>query len=282
MFDRFARSWRLVKASAAVLGSDKSLLVFPLLSGMAALAVLLCFALPMVGMAAMDRMTHTAGPGMGLAVLGFLFYLTNYFVMFFFNAALVFAAMKRLNGEAPTVAECLRAAAARWASLLGYAAIAATVGMLLRALQERAGWLGRIVVGLIGMVWTVATYLVVPVLVARDVGPIQAVQESVGLLRKTWGENLVGQAGIGIIFAFVNVGIIIAGALLLLAAVASGNALAIALALSVAIVALIASALVHSALSGIYAAALYRYATGEGETAGFDAYSLQGAFAART
>lgn len=279
MFERFSRSWQLVKASGAVLIQDQKLLVFPLISATSALFVLVCFALPMFGFAAMDGLTHGRGAwGLGSFVVGFLFYLTQYFVIFFFNAALVGAAMIRLDGGTPTVRDGLNIAMSKWQSILGYAAIAATVGILLRALQERVGILGKIIVGLIGAGWTVGTYLVVPVLVAHDVGPLQAVKESVTLLKKTWGENLIGQAGIGTAFALIQFAVVMFGLLLVIAAVLTKNIPAIVLAAIVVVTLLILTALVHAALSGIYAAALYRYASGGQSTSGFDSRSLESAF----
>src|SRR5690606_3590144 len=115
------------------------------------------------------------------------------------------AAMMRLDGCVPTVPDGLRIARSKWVQILGYAAIAATVGLLLRAIEERAGFVGRIVVGLIGVAWTVATFLTVPVLVARDVGPVEAVKESATLLGRTWGENLIGNGGLGLVMFLANV-----------------------------------------------------------------------------
>ncbi|MEI6737288.1 MAG: DUF6159 family protein [Pseudomonadota bacterium] len=279
MFERFSRSWQLVKASGAVLMQDQKLLVFPLISAISALLVLACFALPMFGFAAMDGLSRGRGAwGFGSVAAGFLFYLTQYFVIFFFNAALVGAAMMRLDGGTPTIRDGLNIALSKWQSILGYAAIAATVGMLLRALQQRVGFLGKIIVGLIGAGWTVATYLVVPVLVANDVGPLQAVKESVTLLKKTWGENVIGQAGISTVFALIQFVVIVFGVLLVIAAVVTKSVAAIILAGLIAVTLLILTSLVHAALSGIYAAALYRYASGGRQTAGFDSHALENAF----
>jgi Family of unknown function (DUF6159) len=282
MFERFSRSWQLVKASGAILMQDQKLLVFPLISSIAAFVVLACFALPMFGMAAWDGLSHGKGHvSIGLYVVGFLFYLSQYFVIFFFNAALVGAVMIRLDGGTPTVGDGLRIAASKWTSILGYAAIAATVGMILRAIQERVGFIGRIIVGLLGAGWTVATYLVVPVLVTRDVGPIDAVKESMGLLKKTWGENVIGQVGIGAAFGFIQFAVVIFGVLLVGAAIFTKSIAAIVFAAVVAVSLLILTALIHAALSGIYAAALYRFASDNQNTAGFDSNVLQNAFAAK-
>ncbi len=280
MFERFSRSWQLVKASGSVLMQDQKLLVFPLISAVSAILVLACFALPLFGLAAMDGLSRGNGVwGIGSYVLGFLFYLSQYFVVFFFNAALVGAAMIRLDGGTPTVRDGLKIAMSKWQSILGYAAIAATVGILLRALQERVGFLGKIVVGMLGAGWTVATYLVVPVLVADDVGPVQAVKQSVTLLKKTWGENVIGQVGISSAFALIQLAVVIFGVLLVIAAVMTKSITAIVVAVFIAFTMLILAVLIHSALSGIYAAALYRFASDSRQTAGFDAQTLAGAFA---
>lgn len=280
MFDRLSRSWQLVKASGSVLMEDKELLIFPLISSIATVIVVACFALPVIGMGALDGLSggrHGAFSA-GAYVVGFLFYLSQYFVIFFFNAALVGAAMIRLEGGNPGVGDGLRIAASKAGSILGYAFIAATVGMILRAIQERVGFIGKIIVGLLGTGWTIATFLVVPVLVTRDIGPVEAVKESAMLLKKTWGENVIGQAGLGVAFALIQFSVIICGVALVIAAAFTQNAALIILTVVFAIAAVILTALIHSALSGIYAAALYRYANGGTATQGFDSNALQLAF----
>ena len=280
MFERLSRSWGLVKASGSVLKQDKELLVFPLISSIAAILVGACFILPMIGMGALDGLSggDNAAVSAGVYFVAFLFYTSQYFVIFFFNAALVGAAMIRLNGGDPTVRDGLNIAMSKIGSILGYALIAATVGMILRAIQERVGFLGKIIVGLLGVGWTMATFLVVPVLVTRDVGPIDAVKESATLLKKTWGENVIGQGGIGFAFGLITFAIIICGIALIAAAAFTGSVAVIVLAVVITIAAVIASALIHTALSGIYAAALYRYATDGSGTAGFEPKLLENAF----
>lgn len=284
MFKRFSRSWSLIKASAGVLAKDKELLVFPLLSAICTLIVAAAFVLPMFGLGALDGLREDSGGGVSLAVyvVAFLFYLVQYFVIFFFNSALVGAAMIRLDGGDPTLRDGLRIAGSKALPILGYAAIAATVGMVLRAIQERAGWIGNIVVGLLGVAWTVASFLVVPVLVSRDVGPIDAVKESALLLKKTWGENLIGQGGVGLVFGFIVFGVVLVGAAAIVGAAMTGSGVLIGVVVAVFIVALLLVGLVQAALSGIYSAALYRYASGEESTDGFDAGLLENAFVVKT
>ena len=276
---KFARSWALVKASMAILRSDKELLVFPLVSAVAVILVALSFVLPMFGLGVFDQVDRAnGGTQVALYPWLFAFYLAQYFVMFFFNSALVGAAMIRLDGGDPTVADGLRIARGKWLQILGYAAIAATVGMLLRAMEQRAGFLGRIVVGLVGVAWTLATFLTVPVLVARDVGPIDAVKQSATLLKQTWGENLIGNGGLGFVLGLMNLGVILLGVALATALASQGLMVMAVIAGVVAAVAVLGLALVQSALSGIYSAALYRYAVQGNAPAGFDGVLLQGAF----
>lgn len=286
MFEKLSRSWGLVKASGSVLLESPQLMVFPLISSIAAFIVLACFALPMFGLQAMDGLSGSAAGvptvwGVGHFVVAFLFYVTQYFVIFFFNVALVGAAMIRLNGGTPTLGDGLKIASSKWLSILGYAAIAATVGMLLRAIQERVPFAGRIIVGILGAGWTLATFMVVPVLVSRDVNAVEAVKESVGLLHKTWGENVIGQAGMSMVFMIVQVTIILLSIGMIIGAVASGSTALVVFAALLGIGAVLVATLVAAALSGIYAAALYRYATGGELTEGFDNAVLQSAFAAK-
>ena len=212
MFARLSRSWALVKASASVLNQDKELLVFPMVSMGALAIVVLAFALPVFGMGMLDGLTggQNAGVQAGVYLVAFLFYFSQYLVIFYFNTALVGAAMIRLDGGNPTLGDGLRIATSRLGTIVGYALISATVGVVLRAIQERVGFVGKIIVGLLGVGWAIATYLVVPVLAAQKIGPIEAIKESAGLLRKTWGENLIGQAGLGLAFALIFFGVIVA------------------------------------------------------------------------
>ncbi len=281
MFERWTRSWLLVKASARVLLLDRQLLVFPLISSLAAIVVAACFILPVFGLGMLDGLSEHGYDHQSpvLYSVGFLFYVCMYFVIFFFNAALVGAVMIRFDGGTPTVGDGLRIASSKIGTILGYAVIAATVGMILRIIQERVGFVGKIIAGLLGAGWTIATYLVVPVLVARDVGPFDAVKESATLLKQTWGENVVGRGGIGAAFFLVHLVLIACGLGIIFVAAMSGSVALIAIAAVVVVLAFMFSALVHAALSGIYSAALYRYAAGGAGSNGFDSEAMQMAFA---
>lgn len=278
MAGRLSNSWALVKASANVLKLDKELMVFPLLSGIAAVLVTASFFLPVFALGGFEVLADADGSYLGYAV-GFAYYLVLYSVIFFFNSALVGAALIRLDGGDPTVSDGLAIASKRMGAILGYAAIAATVGMLLRAVSERSGALGRIAVGLVGMAWSLATYLAVPILVTRDVGPIDAVKESAALFKKTWGEQVAGNFGIGWAMVGMNLSWVLVS-VLLVAGAAQISPGAAAIALGIALLGFVFLALLGSALKGVYTAALYRYAS-TGETGFFHDDMVSRAFSPR-
>ncbi|MGN6151681.1 MAG: DUF6159 family protein [Lysobacteraceae bacterium] len=274
MFEKFSRSWELVKASASVLRADKELMLFPVLSSLATLLVLATFALPVFTLKLFDHGFNAVG-----AVVGFAFYFCQYAVIVFFNSALVGAATIRLEGGDPTFSDGLRIARGKLPAILGYAAIAATVGVVLKAMKDRDNNLVvRLVAGGLGVAWTLATFLVVPVLVNRDVGPVDALKESVALLKKTWGENAIGNVGIGAVFGLVTTGVVLVGLVAAFLAWQAAPAAGITVAV-IAVVALLVLGTVQSALGGIYSAALYRYAVSREAPAAFRGLALESAFA---
>jgi len=275
MMRKLSNSWQLIQASASVLRADKELVVFPLISSIALIIVTASFFVPVFAMG--DGFASESFEVLGYILL-FLFYVVQYTVIFFFNSALVGAAMIRLDGGDPTVSDGFRIAFKRFGAILGYAVIAATVGMFLRAASERSGTLGRIVIGLVGMAWNLATFLVVPVLVTSDVSPIAAVKKSASILKKTWGEQVVGNAGIGFAFFLIYLALGVVAIPLVILAGNAGQPILLGVVLTSIVGVFLLLALINASLSGIYSAALYRFAT-TGESAGFDNAILHEAFA---
>ena len=277
MFKRFSNSWELVKASASVLKSDKKLMAFPLVSFLLTIIVTASFVIPLSFTNFFD--SNRGGVSAALYVVALvIFYLVQYFVIFFANTALVGAAMIRLKGGTPTLGDGFRIAASHSRQILGYAAIAATVGMLLRLLQERGGLAGKIGSAVLGIAWDVMTYLVVPVLIVEGVGPIAAIKRSASLLKKTWGEQIIGNFSIGIVFGIFTLAVLVIGIPLILLAVSSHSVVAIAFAIAIVAVVVLSISLISATLSGIYVAAVYQYAA-TGETSShFPQDLIKGAF----
>lgn len=256
--NKIHRTWSLMSSCWQVLKEDKGLLLFPFLSGICCLMVAASFAVPLV------VTDHWQPPGSGatsaqqVAYYGvlFLFYLCNYFVIIFFNAAVIACATIRLSGGNPTIGDGFRAAAARLPVIAGWAVVSATVGLILRVIEDRSKWVGRIVAGLLGVAWTVVSFLVVPILVVENKNPITALQESAGLVKKTWGEQVVGNFSFGVIFFLLAIP---AFAVMLLS-VFSGNVILIAACIALGVIYLVGLGIVQSALQAIFQAAVFLYA----------------------
>lgn len=277
MFERISRGMELARQSLGVLREEKTLLVFPLLSGIACLFVLASFAVPLwaTGYA---QVVFDDGklPQDPLAyVLLFLFYFVNYFVVVFFNSALVSCAIIRFHGQDATLGDGMSAAMSRLPQIAGWALVSATVGVILKAIESRSEKIGQLAAGLLGAAWTIATYFVVPVLVVEGVGPITAVKRSFAILRKTWGESLTANFGIGLI-------VFLAFLLALLPALLGsllGTAATVVAGFAVTALLWIVIALVSTALHTIVVAALYLYAAKGEVPRQFDEQLLKAAYA---
>jgi len=271
MFERISRSIELVKTSWGILMEDKKLLVFPILSGIVTLIVIATFILPLIfSKGALSLATNSVT---GIIFL-FLFYLVSYFVVIFFNVGLISCVNAKLHGSSMTIGEGLSAAGRHLGSILAWAIIAATVGLILRLIEDRAGFLGQIAAGLVGGIWSLVTLFVVPVLVFEEKGVFDAMKGSLGLFKKTWGESVVGSLSIG--FVFFAIGIV--GFLLVLATMMLHNTLVFFAAVALFIVLVAILAILASAMQGIFVVALYTYAkTGQVPTA-FNRELVEGAF----
>lgn len=278
MLQKLSNSWELVKASAEVLKADKELIVFPILSfGGLVLTCILFFA-PLAAFGLGGEISQTMEI-IGYVVL-FLFYVASTFVTVFFNSALVGAALIRLDGGDPTVQDGLRIARENLGSIFAWSLLAATIGMILRAARDKAGALGRFVIGMIGLAWNLATFLVVPVLVTQGLGPIEALKESASLLKRTWGEQIAGNLGIGAVFWVIGIGYTLVAIPIIVLAASAGSVWILALAVAAIAFGYAVLALLSATLGGIYSAALYRFAT-QGDAGYLDRRLLQNAFVAK-
>jgi hypothetical protein len=247
---RIATTIELAKASWQVLKADKELVVLPVLSGVASIVVALTFLIPA------GFLSGAESVGTVEYILLAALYLALAFVTIFFNTALVYAANQRLSGGDPTIGSALSGAAKRIPQIFVWAAISATVSVILKSLQERAGILGQIVIGIVGLAWTLVTFLVIPVFVVENVGVREAIRRSASLFKRTWGENVAAQVGFGLLGFVAALPFILLAAL----AMAAGEALA-AIGVLVAVVGLVGVSVVLAALNAIFQTALYHYAS---------------------
>jgi hypothetical protein len=263
-----------------VLKAEKQLMLFPLISGICCLLVLASFALPLWAIGIPNSAQLQQRPLLYYGLL-FLFYFLTYFIVIFFNSAVIACAILRMRGGEPTLSTGINAALARLPQIVGWALVAATVGLILRALEnvtrKRGNWVGQIVAGLFGMAWSVVTFLVVPILVVEKKGPFEALKESVALLKKTWGEQLVGGFSFGLVFMLLGLGGIVP---LLLGVYIMHTAMLMGvLLIAVGAIYLIGLSVVQSTLQTIFQAAVYLYARDNRAPKGFDESNLSSAMA---
>ena len=208
----------------------------------------------------------------------FIIYFVTVLIATFFNAALIGATLKRLRGGDLTFRDGLKVASGRLGSIVGYAAIAATVGVVIQLIRSRSNALGDIAGGVLNVAWGVATFLVVPVLVAEDVGPADAIRRSGSLLKKTWGEQIAGNFSLGLIGFLATLVVALIGALLIALAAATGSTIVIGGAVTLLIIAIAVIAVIFSALNAIYKAAVYEYAADGIAASAFGQDALANAF----
>jgi hypothetical protein len=264
---RFQMSWEIAKRSWAVLRADKTLAWFPVLSALGSLVVIAALG----GLFLVAGIDDTSS-GTSLQPIGYVLivvaYLALAMVQTYFLAGLVAGADQRLRGQDSTLKSALEIANSRLHRLLPWAVVTATVTMILQAIEERFGIVGTIVARLVGLAWQLVTFLVVPILVLEDLGVGDALKRSKDLFKKTWGENVIGQFGLGAVGFLLS----LPGILLIGIGVAIGTAGLVVLG-TVGVIWLLVSAVIVSALSGIYRTALYHYAANgqvPGEFSGID------------
>lgn len=261
------RGFRLARASWSVVMEERQLLWLPALSFVASLVVAAVFALGVVGIG-------LPGPGDELGpaayVLGFLFYVAMSFVTIFFNAAVIGAATERLEGRPASLAIGLGLARRHLGRILVWSVITATVGMVLRLIQERAGLLGRLAAGIVGIAWSAITFFVVPVLLYEPVTAPEAIGRSARIFKARWGEQFTGNVTIGLAVALV--GVAVALPLVAVSAVVP----VVGIPLLVLAIGFLAAA--GAACAGVFNAALYRYAVAGEVAAPFTRDDLDGAF----
>ena len=277
---RMQRSWALAKSSWAVLKSEKGLLWLPVLSFIGSAIVVGIFALAV--WATLGKDTGLSGDteyhaNVVTYLLGFCTYIGVAFVQTYFLAALCAGANERLQGRDTTLGTALGVAQTRLHRILPWAVLSATVSVIIQAIEERFGVLGRIIGSLIGAAWNVVTFLSVPIIVFEDVGPITALKRSAHLLKQTWGENLAAQIGLGLIglIAFLP------GLAVIFLGVAAGDVLVTVPLVAVGALLLAVAMSIVAALSGIYRTALYRYAVDGQVPQAFATTDLEHAFGQR-
>lgn len=277
-FGNISHTWELMGQSWRLLKQDKELLVFPLVSGFCCLLVIASFAVPLIMTDSWmppsaeegQQAVSTSDQVIYYATL-FAFYFCNYFVIIFFNAGIAGCAAMRMHGQDPTVGDGFSIAFSRIHAIVGWALVSATVGLILRLIEDKNEKIGAFVASLLGTAWTLISFLVLPILVIENVGPFAALKKSTALFKRTWGAQIGANFSFGLIFFLLMlpaVGIVALGFL-------SHSAVIIGVCIVAAVIYCIVLSLIQSTLTVIFQTALYYFADTGTAPAGFDAAALQ-------
>ena len=254
--DRFSNGWTITLNSFKVLKENKKLIIFPILSAVSMILILGSFVSALLASAGWD-FEYIQEPGTAMSyVILFLYYLVNYFIVVFFNTALVHCTRLYFKGEEVTIAKGLQFSMSRLGAIFSWAVFAATVGFILKIIQENVGSLGKIITGLVGIVWSIATFFVVPVIAYEKLGPIGAFKRSTQLMKEKWGESL----GATFSFALIHfIGVLIVAVPLFFI----GSLIHVFVGVILAVMGILLLAAVMSATKMIFVSAVYNNITGD-------------------
>ena len=287
MFRSLSRSWEFSKMSYRLIGQNKQLLVFPIISTLAALLVSASFLLPLwhsgqlsEWLTFMDEESAAVGDPM-MYITAFLFYFCDYFVIVFFNAALLACVMRIMNGEEAPISYGVGMAMKRLPQITGWALLSAVVGVVLKAIEKSNDKVGRIVSALFGSAWTAVTYFVVPVVVVEGAGPVAAFKRSLNTLKTTWGTALVGNFSLGFLAFLVMLPVLLIVFALGWMALSAGSIVGLIAVGSLAVLLIVVATAFTGAADMVFKGLLYTYATGKSLPENIDMDGFDDAFRSR-
>lgn len=254
--DRLSVGWEISKNSFKVLKENRRLIIFPVLSGISLILIAASFFVAVLGYNGWSFDNVNEGNRVTQYAVLFGFYIVNYFIIVFFNMALIHCTALYFKGEEPTIQKGLSFSMSRIKYIFAWALLAGSVGAILKIIQDNSGALGKIVTGIIGIVWGVATFFVVPVIAYENLGPLDAFKRSANIMKQKWGERI----GAGFNFFLVNfLGILAAVALGFLA----GFVIHPIAGVAIGILGFVLVMAVVSALNTIFVSSVYHNVTGD-------------------
>jgi hypothetical protein len=266
---RIKRGWALTKKSWGLLREHPSLIRFPLYGAVATTLLAIVTLGPGLYFWEEDQLAGA----IPIIVIGV--YVLS-FVGFYFSVGLAACADMIFRGQEATIGDGLAVARSRIAQISGWAAVSAAISLVMGLLENQGGTLGTVAARLVGMAWSLITFLAVPVIAIEGTGPFETIKRSGTLFRERWGQQITGNIAIGAAVFLIGV---LPAVLLILAGVALWSAASFLGAVLVVVGALVLAIalLVSRALSGIFGVALYRYALDGEVVGGFTQEDLESA-----
>lgn len=273
MFNRIRSGWALTMKAWGVVRTNPGLAKLPLTGGAIALVVFLALGIPGALLIDVDNTGATIG---GIVLLAVGAYLASYAVIYF-NVALAAGADQALRDEEPDIRAAKRVARSRIGTIAGWALVSVVVSMAIGALRDRAGVAGTIVASIGGAIWSLVTFLVVPVLAFEGIGPISAMKRSASLIRDRWGQEITGNfviGGVAGLITFFGIIVGVGGAVLFIGGSDAGADVIGAFLVLLGATVAIGGAVFGGATRGVFGVALYHYVAEDHIVAPFTATEL--------
>ena len=278
---RFKASRMIASSSWNILKKDKEMLWFPVLSSISALfiigAVFFLYFFVFGGdikLLSSSRDQAEQQLNSAFPVLALIMYFLIFFVTTFFQSAIVSIVKGRISGQDLTFMDGLNSALKHIGKIFLWSLLAAFVGVLLQTIAERSKWLGKLVVWIVGSLWSIVSFFIVPILMIEDLSISESLKKSASVIKKTWGEAIMINVGLGFYFMMIAIG----GSLLFLATIFTGYPPVIILSFVLLILFIVGLVVIFSALDTVYKVILYQYAATGVVPEGFSPEVLQYAF----
>lgn len=198
---RFRASRLLFAETFRFFWADKEMLFVPIIALVAQLFIL---GVAVVAVCIPAGMFAEGGENIPLStpeyVALFVLYVVSAFVLAFSQAVITHIVYTRIHGGDATLGDGMKVAASHTSALLVWACITSTVGIILRVIAERSQLLVKILVAVMGAMWSVLTYFVVPAIIIDKKSAFAAIGHSGGVFKRTWGETLIANISLGLVF----------------------------------------------------------------------------------
>ncbi len=285
LMNAFSRSWKITKLTFSVINKDRELIGFALLAFVFSTLFSIAMIFPSILPSLLEGELSQDTMGVYQYITLFLTYFGLAFIATFFNVCVVYTTKIRFEGGNATFSESIKFAFSRIGLIIKWSLLSATVGLLLRLLQNLAARLGKIgqvvaniLISLLGMAWSIISIFVVPVLVYEKLGPVDALKKSMEVIKKTWGESLIKALGLGLIQFFVFFLVILVSGGLAYVLALTYNLTGLLIGISVGLVLLLLVGLIFSVANTIFNTALYVYANNSIIASGFSEEVIKSAF----
>lgn len=256
LMTRLSNGWKIALNSFKVLKENRQLIIFPLLSGLSLILIMGSFFTALLGFSGWNINNLDTPDTVASYALLFVYYIVNYFVVVFFNMALIHCTSLYFKGEEVTVRKGIDFSLSRIGTIFAWAVFAGSIGAVLKIIQENVGILGKIITGLLGVVWGIATFFVVPIIAYENMGPLDAFKRSAKLMKEKWGESI----GAGFSFGLIQLAGIVITAVV---AITIGATIHLFAGIAVGILGILLLQTIISAAQTIFVSTVYHNITGD-------------------